>query len=108
MSKGTVLLICAAGMSTSLLVTKMQRVVERENRNLEVVAASVSEMDEAIQNYDVKILLLGPQVRFLEEKYKEILNPKGIPVSIVSMRDFGMMDGEAVMHSAIEVMEGGE
>jgi PTS system cellobiose-specific IIB component len=47
------------------------------------------------------ILMLGPQVRYLEGNFKEKLD---IPVEVINMQDYGMMNGEKVLKEALTSM----
>lgn len=58
---------CSAGMSTSMLVKKMQQAAESKGIECKIDALSVNAFEEAIQEYDV--CLLGPQVRFQLKSY---------------------------------------
>ena len=62
-------LVCAAGMSTSLLVNKMKDAAKKENIEAEIIAMS----EAAFAKYDkpTDVLLLGPQVRYLLSKMKK-------------------------------------
>ncbi|QFG01094.1 PTS sugar transporter subunit IIB [Psychrobacillus glaciei] len=99
-----IMLVCVAGMSTSLLVAKMQKVAKEQNIETDIFAISESEVDKIIQNKHVDVLLLGPQVRYLkgafEVKYKE----KNIPIEVINMTDYGMMNGANVLKQAIDLM----
>ena len=75
-------LFCAAGMSTSLLVTKMR---------------------EAAEGCDVA--LLGPQIRYKLAAAKKICDPKGVPVDVIPMVDYGTMNGKKVMEFALKLAE---
>ncbi|WP_167628386.1 PTS sugar transporter subunit IIB [Listeria valentina] len=99
----TIMLVCSAGMSTSLLVTKMQKAAEAEG--LEANIFAVAEAEAANHFDEIDVLMLGPQVRFLEGKMKEKLEPKGIPVGVIDMTDYGTMNGEKVLASAKELMK---
>lgn len=57
-----ILLCCSAGMSTSLLVTKMKKVAEEKGIDVEINAIALELFEENLPNYDV--FLLGPQVKF--------------------------------------------
>ena len=57
-----ILLVCSAGMSTSLLVTKMRNSAKEKGIEVEIDALPVAEASTAVDNVD--IVLLGPQVRF--------------------------------------------
>lgn len=58
-----ILLCCSAGMSTSLLVSKMEQSAKKQGIDCKIWAIATSEVNDEIENADV--VLLGPQVRFL-------------------------------------------
>lgn len=58
-----ILLVCAAGMSTSLLVTKMEKSAQEQGKEYKIWAVSGDSVKQHIDKADV--LLLGPQVRYL-------------------------------------------
>lgn len=60
-----IVLLCASGMSTSMLVKKMQEAAKVENFACEIAAYSAAEAVEKASDADV--VLLGPQV-FLKIK----------------------------------------
>lgn len=98
-----ILLVCSAGMSTSLLVTKMEKAAEAKGMAAKIWAVSSDAAKDNIDEADV--LLLGPQVRFLLGKMKELAEPKGIQVEAINPMDYGMMDGEKVLNQAIKMAE---
>lgn len=99
------MLVCSAGMSTSLLVTKMQKAAEEKGLDADIFAVSASEADTHIENKEVNVLLLGPQVRFMKSQFEDKLTPKGIPVEIINMSDYGMMNGQNVLNQALNLIE---
>lgn len=106
MAETTIMLACAAGMSTSLLVAKMQSAAREQGRDVEIFAVPVAEAEETAETKGVDVLLLGPQVRFKEAEFKQSLNPKNIPVGVIPMVDYGMMNGAKVLAFADELMKG--
>ncbi|WEG73769.1 PTS sugar transporter subunit IIB [Vagococcus intermedius] len=104
MSKKTIMLVCSAGMSTSLLVTKMQKAAEEQGLETDIFAVSASDADPSLANKDVDVLLLGPQVRFMKAQFEKKLEPMGIPCAVIEMKDYGMMNGENVLKAALELM----
>lgn len=96
-----VLLVCAAGMSTSLLTNNMKKNADPDDV---VDAVPVGELEGVIDNYDV--ILLGPQIRFKEKDVKKLAEPKGIPSGVIDMRAYGMMDGKAAMDQARKLVAG--
>lgn len=100
-----IMLVCAAGMSTSLLVTKMQQAAETENLAVHIVAVPVPEATVYLQQESVDVLLLGPQVRYMLAEFESTLAEKGIPVAVIPMTDYGMMRGDKVLALAKSLME---
>ena len=100
-----IMLVCAAGMSTSLLVTKMEKAAAAMGDEVEIFALPISEGEKRVG--DVDCILLGPQVRFNLGKIKEEaakVNP-GLPVDVIDMKDYGMMNGEKVYNYAKKLMD---
>jgi PTS system cellobiose-specific IIB component len=98
-----IMLVCSAGMSTSLLVSKMNKIAE--SKGLDVKIFAVAEADVKNNIDEVDIMLLGPQVRYLLPKMKEMMEPKGIPVGVVDTISYGTMNGEAVLNQALSMIK---
>lgn len=96
-----IMLCCAAGMSTSLLVTKMEKAAAAKGLDVEIWANPVS---EAKDHLDADIILLGPQIRYAEKSVKELVDGK-MPVQNIDMRSYGRMDGEKVLGDALKAIE---
>ncbi len=58
MEKKTIMLVCSAGMSTSLLVTKMQKAAEAKGMEADIFAVSASDADNQLESKNVDVLLL--------------------------------------------------
>ncbi|MFB7142523.1 PTS sugar transporter subunit IIB [Gottfriedia sp. NPDC056225] len=97
-----ILLCCAAGMSTSLLVTKMEKAAEEKSLEGKIWAVPANQVNQHIDNADV--LLLGPQVRYLLPKLKVLGEEKGIPVEAINQVHYGMCNGEEVLKTAIDLV----
>lgn len=98
-----ILLVCSAGMSTSLLVSKMK--LSAKETGVECIINAIAESDLGDYERDVDILLLGPQVRFLFTKLKEKFGAQGIPVSVINTVDYGTMNGAKVLKYALDLIE---
>ncbi len=96
-----IMLACSAGMSTSLLVTKMQTAAKEQGIESEIWAISEVNLAEEIEKCDV--LLLGPQVRYVLSKAQQLAQPHNVPVEVINMMDYGRCNGEAVLKRAIEM-----
>lgn len=97
-----ILLVCSAGMSTSLLVSKMQKAAE--DQGLECWINAVAEADFKHYEDKVDVVLLGPQVRFLLNKIKTTMEPKGVPVDVINTVDYGTMNGVKVLKAALDLI----
>ena len=96
-------LFCSAGMSTSLLVTKMQKAAESKGIEVSIDAYPEATMEKELDNVDA--VLIGPQIKYLLKKLKKICDEKGVPISVINTMDYGMMDGEKVLSQALKMME---
>lgn len=90
-----ILLCCAAGMSTSLLVTKMEAFAKEQGLDAKIWAVSADSVKNHIDQADV--LLLGPQVRYLLKQMKELGELKGIPVDVINPIHYGTCNGAEVV-----------
>ena len=88
-----ILLICANGLSTSILMNKMQKWGKEKNIELEVRAVPLSEYLNVFKNFDC--ILIGPQISY---QYNEIkANAIDVPVEKISSMDYGMSNVENIM-----------
>ncbi len=101
----TIMLVCAAGMSTSLLVTKMQKAAEVRGIQADIFAQSAQEMEFTLEKKNVDVLLLGPQVKYMQSQIESKLVGKNIPVAAINMQYYGMMNGEKVLDQALQIIE---
>ena len=51
-----ILLLCDAGMSTSLMVKKMKEAADKKGIETEIAAVSIAKFEENLDNYDVFLL----------------------------------------------------
>ena len=105
MAETTIMLVCSAGMSTSLLVTKMEAASKARNLDTEIFAVSAAEADKNSANKKIDVMLLGPQVRFMKGQFEKKLADKNIPLEIINMQDYGKMNGENVLNQALGLIK---
>ncbi len=97
-------LICVAGMSTSMMVSKMKEAAAAQNLEVQIQAMSESSFDTNSEKTDV--LLIGPQISYLEKQIRQKYEADGIKVQVIPPTLYGMMNGEAVLELAMKMMEG--
>lgn len=96
-----ILLVCASGMSTSLLVNRMKAAAKDKGMEVEIYALPISECPSVADEVDV--VLLGPQVRYQKPQIDALINGR-VPVAVIDMRDYGTMNGKAVLEKALSLM----
>ena len=105
MADKTIMLACAAGMSTSMLVKRMQDAAKAEGKDYEIFAKSTSDIDaELASDHKPDVLLLGPQVGYLKNDVKKKTDEAGIPMDVINMMDYDMMKGDKVLAAAEAMM----
>ena len=96
-----IILCCASGMSTSLLVEKMKKAAKEQRIQTDIWAVGANEIKANADKADV--ILLGPQVRYAQKRIEA--DAPNLPVGNIGMREYGMMNGAAVLKQAMELFE---
>lgn len=97
-----IMLCCSAGMSTSMLVLKMEEAAAQQGLSVEIKAFGVAEFDEQFSHYQV--VLLGPQVKYMLQSLTEKTAGQNIPIQPIDMMDYGMQRGDKVLHFALSLI----
>ncbi|HEI8868993.1 MULTISPECIES: PTS sugar transporter subunit IIB [Gammaproteobacteria] len=97
-----IVLCCAAGMSTSMLVKRMQDEAAKRQLVIEIKAVPAAEFEAELPNADV--VLLGPQVKYELARFNKIAEPYGLPVAVIDMMDYGTMRGDKVLDHALNLI----
>ena len=100
-----VYLFCNAGMSTSLVASKMQEVANQHQLPIEVKAFPDVQLDAVVQKFHPDVILLGPQVKFKFNATREKYEPTGIPVEVINLEDYGNVNGERILKRAIQLIK---
>jgi len=99
----TITLVCAGGMSTSLLVSKMNLSAVRLAAVVKIRAVAENDFERYAAETDV--LLLGPQVGYTLDKMKATYEPRGIKVAMINGEDYSTMNGEKVLKDALNLVK---
>lgn len=94
-------LFCNAGMSTSLLVKRMQDEAAKQGKDYDINAYGLSFVPEEASKADV--ILVGPQVRHAVSMIKDKAGEK-TPVVPIDMRMYGMIDAKGVLREAEKIL----
>ena len=88
-------LVCNAGMSTSILVRKMQEAAAKDNLDVHNEAFSVEILDEKVEFFQML-------VRHMLNDVRKVVAEK-CPVDVIDMRDYGMIRGDKVLARALKM-----
>lgn len=96
-----ILLACNAGMSTSLLVQKMQAEAKKQGLDVEIKADPLNKALDLIDDAD--ILMLGPQISYAKKDAEDVAAGR-IPVTVIAMADYGRMNAKKILADAMKLM----
>lgn len=97
-----ILLVCNAGMSTSMLVQKMIRVAGEKSIEVTIDAVPSTDLSTCWESADV--ILLGPQIGFMKDSVKDTVENK-IPVEVINTVDYGRMNADKVLTVALDLIK---
>ncbi|MFT0927157.1 MULTISPECIES: PTS sugar transporter subunit IIB [Enterobacter] len=89
MEKKHIYLFCSAGMSTSLLVSKMR--AQAEKYEVPVVIEAFPETLAGEKGQTADVILLGPQIAYMLPEIQRLLPNK--PVEVIDSGLYGKIDG---------------
>jgi len=98
-----ILLVCAFGMSTSIIASKIKAALSPDEQDWVVDAKEVTDFKETVKNYD--IILLGPQIGFRKEEFIKIAEPLGTKVMVINSMDYGLCKGDSILNSVKNAMK---
>lgn len=95
-------LICYAGMSTSMVLNRMRSSAADRGIEVELAAVSLTELKEYTEG--ASAILLGPQIRYAVDDVRRQVQDQ-VPVLAIDTRDYGRMRGDKILDSAIKAIE---
>ncbi|MFZ4451023.1 PTS sugar transporter subunit IIB [Salibacterium aidingense] len=98
-----IVLCCNAGMSTSILVNKMQESAKERELDIDIIAVPSNDVINYVEEADV--LLLGPQVRYQLQQMKKLGEENGFKVDAINSVHYGMANGEEILNMAIKMAD---
>lgn len=104
--KVKVIMICAAGMSSSLLCTKISDAAKKRGMDM-IVTALPSMTYKEISYDDVAAILVAPQVRGQKPEVERYVASLGLtlPVIQVGFQEYGLVKGEIVLDNLLKALQ---
>ncbi|MGK9175170.1 PTS sugar transporter subunit IIB [Yokenella regensburgei] len=101
-----IVLCCSAGMSTSLVVTKMEKAAAERGLELKIYAIAEQSLRDELESHNSEIIavLLGPQVRFKLAENKKLTDEYNIPVDVIDSVAYGTLNGAKVLDQALSLV----
>ncbi len=101
-----VLMVCAMGMSSSLIEAKTAKAAEEAGVPFELKAIETAEMGRwNFAENPMDVVLIAPQVRFKKKSIEEAAGPYGSIVLNIDSIAYGMVDGEAIFNQVMEAIK---
>ncbi|MCM3699532.1 PTS sugar transporter subunit IIB [Paenibacillus macerans] len=98
-----ILLVCAGGISTSILEKSIRDAFGPERADWKVEAHPVDQLEALIDDFDV--VLLGPQIRHKLRSVEKTCTAKGKPCEVIDSRDYALSKGDKVLKRAMELVQ---
>lgn len=90
-----ILLVCAGGMSTGLLMNKMKVYWQQQGKELTINAVGLGEYEDVCKDYD--IIMVGPQVGY---RLAQIKADTGMPCDVIPSFDYAIANCPNIMKLA--------
>ena len=97
-----IMLACNAGLSTSLVVSRMQEYAASQGKHYKIWAVDHESISLELGNFDV--LLLGPQIRHMLRRITREVGDQAV-VDMIEPMSYGRCDGAAVVRQAEKLYE---
>ena len=98
-----ILLLCSAGMSTSIVVKKMKEAAVSNNIEVQIEAHGLEQFHTKLSEFDV--FLLAPQVRFKKAEFQKVADKFQKKVDVINSVDYGLMKGQKILDHALSFLK---
>ncbi len=93
-------LFCSAGMSSSILAEKMNKVAKEQSLDLHVTYFTENSIDA--EGSDADLILLSPQIRYRQSDVARKFPEK--TVYVINMTDYGLLKAENIVNECIKLL----
>ncbi|WP_294406377.1 PTS sugar transporter subunit IIB [uncultured Clostridium sp.] len=96
-------LLCVSGMLSSIILGKVKDAARLREIDADVQSLPEGLLDKTLKGTDV--VLIGPQIAYKLPKIEVFCKPRGIASGVIGMKEYGLMDGDAILTLAIKLTE---
>lgn len=93
-----ILLVCSSCMSANMFVLRMIKSAKLMNFEANIWSSGSGNLEENV--YKADIILLGPQVRYLFDKVKNMVNGEK-PVLLIDLNDYSSMNSKKILQECL-------
>ena len=95
-----IVLVCATGMSTSMLIEKMEQYALEDDV---IFACGRNDIEKHMAAADC--FLVAPQIRYLFDAIQKECAKACVAVELIDLQSYGQLDGKRVMKQAMRISE---
>src|SRR5690625_4632907 len=99
------LLICAAGITTGLLVRSIEKIAEEQKIPIHVFSAPSIVAQQIIKDDTIDAILIGPQISHEVKRLEELLNHEKIPYRLIEEDSYRLLDGKSILEQGMRMIE---
>ncbi|MBY8909185.1 hypothetical protein K6L05_05200 [Salinicoccus roseus] len=78
----SVIVVCEAGITTALMVTKLKELAEENKEDLNIYSKGTEEGLDYVKNVETDVVLLGPQIHHKTEAYEEVTDAEVLKIPV--------------------------
>lgn len=94
-----IIVVCEAGITTSLLVQKLRQQAQQENVDYMIESKSIEEGLDFVKQKQVDAVLLGPQVHHKAAEYEKSTNARILKIAV---NDYNNMNTLSMFDQLVE------
>jgi PTS system cellobiose-specific IIB component len=98
--------LCAAGFSSSYVVQAIHRYFEKEGISAEIEADSTERIHSMIKELDA--VMLAPSMKYREKEIRELCEQNKVVFYIIDPIHYGRMDGAVIGSDVLALLHAGE
>lgn len=104
MKNRNLLLICASGITTGLLVRSIENNIEKEKLPVHVFSAPSIVAQQIIKDEAVDAILIGPHISHELDRLEDLLNYEGIPYRLMDEESYRLLNGTEIFEQGKQLL----